>query len=99
MPLGISWWKADRWVQAAHAVRSLPKTAEALSSGRLSIDKVVELARFATAETESGLISWAEPVSLAAIHHRADVESHPPPRTPRRPRPHGSWSGRGWMGG
>jgi hypothetical protein len=75
MHLGISWWKADRWVQAAHAVRSLPKTAEALSSGRLSIDKVVELARFATPESEARLISWAERVSATAIRHRADVEA------------------------
>ena len=75
MHLGISWWKADRWVQAAHAVRSLPKTAEALSSGRLSIDKVVELARFATPESEARLISWAERVFATAIRHRADVEA------------------------
>ena len=24
MHLGISWWKADRWVRAAHALESLP---------------------------------------------------------------------------
>src|ERR671937_905338 len=77
--LGISWWKADRWVRAAHALEILPRTAEALCSSRLSIDKVVELARFATPRTEARLIGWAETVSTAAIRHRADVESRPLP--------------------
>ena len=79
MHLQVSWWKADRWVKAAHALESLPLTSEALASGALSIDKVVELARFATPRTEAQLIAWAETVSTAAIRHRADVESRPVP--------------------
>ena len=79
MRYGISWWKADRWVRAAHALESLPLTSEALASGVISIDKVVELARFATPRTEARLIGWAETVSTAAIRHRADVESRPVP--------------------
>jgi hypothetical protein len=75
MRYGVSWWKADRWVKAAHALESLPRIAQALSSGVLSIDKVVELTRFATSETEQRLIRWAHGVSAAAIRRRADVES------------------------
>ena len=52
MRLGISYWKAERWVSAAHALQELPRLSEALSSGELSIDKVVELTRFARPETE-----------------------------------------------
>ena len=48
MRYGISWWKADRWVRAAHALEHLPRLSEAFRSGVLGIDKVVELARFAT---------------------------------------------------
>jgi uncharacterized protein DUF222/HNH endonuclease len=72
---GISWWKADRWIRAAHALEGLPRIAEAFSSGDLCIDKVVELTRFATAETEPRLIRWAMGVSGACIRRRADLAS------------------------
>jgi hypothetical protein len=75
MRYGIGWWKADRWVNAAHALERLPKISAAFASGRLSIDKVVELARFATPEREERLIPWADGVSAGAIRRRADVES------------------------
>jgi hypothetical protein len=51
----------------------LPKIAAAFASGRLSIDKIVELTRFATPETEGGLISWAEGASPGAIRERGDL--------------------------
>ena len=54
---GISLWKAERWVAAAEALESLPLVSHAFGSGDLGIDKVVELTRFATPETEAGLIS------------------------------------------
>ena len=57
MRYGISEWKARRWVAAAHALERLPRLAEALACGRLGMDKVVELARFATPDDESGLIA------------------------------------------
>ena len=44
--------------RGARARRS-PSVADALATGRLCLDKVVELARFATAETEASLIRWA----------------------------------------
>jgi len=75
MRLGISAWKAHRWVAAAHALESLPAISEALASGELSIDKVVKLTRFATPETERRLVSWAQGVSCGAIRHRGDLAS------------------------
>jgi hypothetical protein len=52
MRYGISSWKAHRWVEAARPLEGLPHLREVLGTGRLSIDKVVELARFATPDTE-----------------------------------------------
>lgn len=71
---GISDWKARRWIAAGHALESLPRTAEAFESGELGIDKVVELTRFATPETEGRLVPWAIGVSSGCIRHRADLE-------------------------
>jgi hypothetical protein len=73
MRYGISHWKALRWIVAARALETLPRLSEALSSGELGVDKVVELCRLATPETEAGLIRWATTVSCGAIRHRADV--------------------------
>ncbi|MGZ5214442.1 MAG: DUF222 domain-containing protein [Actinomycetota bacterium] len=73
MRYGISGWKAHRWIAAAHALDGLPRLSEAFGRGELGIDKVVELCRFATAETEVGLIRWARDVSCGAIRHRGDL--------------------------
>jgi hypothetical protein len=75
---GISSWKAYRWIAAAHALEALPRIAQAFTHGDLGIDKVVELARFATPETEAGLIRWAQGVSCGAIRHRADLAGRTP---------------------
>jgi len=72
MRYGISNWKARRWITAAHALRKLPRIAEALGSGELGSDKIVELARIATPETEADLIRWARRVSSGAIRRRAE---------------------------
>ena len=71
---GISWWKADRWIRAAAALRGLPGVAKALQNGTLGIDKVVELTRFATPETEHDLVEWASETTCAAVRRRADLE-------------------------
>ena len=71
---GMSWWKADRWIKAAAALENLPAISDALETGVLGIDKVVELCRFATAETESELIGWASDATCATIRRRADLE-------------------------
>jgi hypothetical protein len=73
MRYGISCWKASRWIHAAHVLERLPLLWEALGSGLLGIDKVVELTRLATAETESDLVSWAKGVSVACVRRKADV--------------------------
>jgi hypothetical protein len=75
MRLGISEWKARRWIGAAHALEYLPRISEAFSSGELGIDKVVELTRFATRETEGDLIRWAKGVSSGAIRRKGDLAS------------------------
>src|SRR5438093_539257 len=63
MRYGISYWKALRWIKAAHALEDLPLLSEAFASGVLGMDKVVELTRFATPHTEERLIVWAQGVS------------------------------------
>jgi hypothetical protein len=71
---GMSWWKADRWIKAAATLDSLPAITDALETGVLGIDKVVELCRFASAETEDELIGWASDATCATIRRRADLE-------------------------
>jgi hypothetical protein len=73
MRYGISSWKAHRWIGAAHALEQLPRLSHAFASGTLGIDKVVELCRFASPETEGRLILWAKEVSCTAIRRRGDV--------------------------
>lgn len=72
---GISLWKARRWIAASQALQTLPDLDRALSTGELGVDKVVELSRFASFESEAGLISWAKRVSCAAIRRKADMET------------------------
>jgi hypothetical protein len=73
MRYGMSDWKARRWIEAAGALPTLPRTAEALDRGELGIDKVVELARFAEPDTEDGLVTWAQQVSAARIRREGDL--------------------------
>ena len=73
MRYGISDWKARRYIEAANALGGLPKVTEALTTGALGVDKVVELTRFATDETEDRLVEWAARVSAARIRHEGDV--------------------------
>jgi HNH endonuclease len=54
---------------------TLPAIRAALVDGRLGIDKVVELTRFATPATEERLVRWARGISCGAIRRRADVET------------------------
>jgi hypothetical protein len=70
--LGMTEYRAARWLSAAEALERLPRVSLALENGTLAIDKVVELARFATAEDELTLISWARRKSVSAIKERGD---------------------------
>jgi uncharacterized protein DUF222 len=74
----ISTWKAHRWIACAHALQGLPRISNAFETGRLGVDKVVELTRFATPSTETGLVRWANTVSGATIRRRVELESRDP---------------------
>jgi Domain of unknown function (DUF222) len=82
MRYGISDWKARRWIDAVRTLETLPVLSAAFAAGALGVDKVVELTRFATLETESTLISWARGVSCGAIQAQGRA-AHP--ITPRHP--------------
>jgi hypothetical protein len=73
MRYGISEWKAKRWIASAHALHGLPRIGQVFSSGELGVDKVIELTRFATSETEGRLLPWARRVSCAAIRRKGDL--------------------------
>jgi hypothetical protein len=73
MRYGISDWKARRWLAAADALERLPCISRALDHGEIGIDKVAELARFATADDEARLLRWAQGVSVAQVRRRADA--------------------------
>lgn len=83
MRYGISFWKASRWIAAAHALNELPRISQAFASGEIGVDKVVELTRFATPQTEAGLITWAKGVSCGAIRHKGDLAARPSIREAR----------------
>lgn len=70
--LQVSYWRASRWLDAAHALESLPTIAEALERGQLSLYSVMELSRFATSEDDDVLGAWAQRVSLAQVIKAAD---------------------------
>jgi hypothetical protein len=61
--LGISQWKAHRMIASGHALTSLPYISACLGNGSLSLDKTLELTRFATPETERELVRWARRVT------------------------------------
>ncbi len=71
---GFAAWKAHRAVQAARALRDLPRVRAALARGQLSSDKVLELCRFARPGEEEALVAWAREVSVGEVRHRADQE-------------------------
>jgi hypothetical protein len=73
MRYGISDWKARRLIEAATALPHLPAITRALDDGRLGVDKVVELTRFAQADTEDGLVAWAQQVSSGRIRREGDL--------------------------
>ena len=73
--LDISHWKARRWVACAYALERLPVIEQAFVDGALSADKLVEVTRFATPETERDALRWALGRSTAAVRDRADEET------------------------
>ena len=75
--LGIRPYTARKWVASAHAIKHLRQVSEALRTGALCLDKVVELTRFATPESEARLVTWARRVSVAAIRVEAERANGP----------------------
>ncbi|MDP9223049.1 MAG: HNH endonuclease [Actinomycetota bacterium] len=71
--LGVTVSEGLRWTTAAHALAHLPGIAAALRAGAVSFDKVLQLARFATPETEKDLLAWARRASVNAIRRKADL--------------------------
>lgn len=76
MRYGYPAWRARRIAAAASALRRLPAIARALADGVLGPDKALELARFATPQTEEGLVAWAIRVSYATVRRRGDLLEH-----------------------
>jgi hypothetical protein len=56
----------------------LPLTSAAFERGDISLDKVLQLARFATAETERELLAYARRASVNALRKRADLATRQP---------------------
>ncbi|HVF53038.1 MAG TPA: DUF222 domain-containing protein [Actinomycetota bacterium] len=75
---GITRWAAGRWLFAAHALKRLPLTSEAFSSGELSLDKMLDLVRIATPANEAKLLRWAYRSTVSAVRKRAERENQPP---------------------
>ena len=69
--LGTSCYRTSKMVACARALEHLPRIAAALANGSLHLDKVVELTRFATPETEDRLIRWAKKTTVGGIRNRA----------------------------
>ena len=74
LQLGVSLWKARRWVNCARKLPKLPNIEQSFVQGDLSLDKLVELTRFATPETERALCRWGQEVAVSTIRDRADYE-------------------------
>ncbi|MDP9235306.1 MAG: HNH endonuclease, partial [Actinomycetota bacterium] len=81
--VGVTVSEGLRWTTAAHALEHLPVIAAAFETGVLSLDKVLQLARFATPDTEKDLLKWAKRASVNAIWHRADLANRPPDKVTR----------------
>lgn len=80
---GITISEGIRRTDAAHALERLPLLSRALEIGTLSLEKVVQLARFLTPETEADLIRWARRVTLRTVRDRAALEVRRPPKEAR----------------
>lgn len=70
--MGVGSYRARKMHACAFVIDDLPLISHALETAVLSLDKVVELTRFAIPETERKLITWARKVSVMAIRNRAE---------------------------
>lgn len=70
-------YQARLWADAAHSLEQLPLISNAFGTGEMSIDKTVQLARFATPATEKDLLPWAKRVTVRTIRRKADLARRP----------------------
>jgi Domain of unknown function (DUF222) len=75
MRMGISYPRATKLLETALALEGLPLISDALGSGLMGLDKVIELARFATKDTERELLEWAQVRSVGRIRQEADLRA------------------------
>jgi Domain of unknown function (DUF222) len=68
----ISHYDARLRINCALALEILPHIDKAFSAGELSLEKTVQLTRFATPKTEEELIPWARRVQPSTIRNEAD---------------------------
>jgi hypothetical protein len=68
---GLAWGTAGEWVRVSHALRGLPKIAEAYASGRLSWDQLRPLTRFVTSETDEFWAGRASDLRPSTLHREA----------------------------
>jgi len=75
MHMGISNYRASKLLDTALALEHLRLISDALARGLLGLDKVLELSRFATEETEAKLIEWAQVRSAGRIREEAELRA------------------------
>jgi hypothetical protein len=75
MRLDTSQWRAGRWLAAGRALPGLPAISHAFERGQIGIDKVAELARYATFDDEDAYLAWAQEVSLGAVRRRGELQT------------------------
>ena len=68
---GLAWGTAREWVRVAHALRGLPRIAEAFAAARLSWDQLRPLTKFATSETDARWARKAPDMRPATLYREA----------------------------
>ena len=84
--LGVTPKTARAWMRAAHAFTGLPEISAAFGAGVVSLDEVLVLCRYATAENEAMLLAVTRevPVEDLAAEIRALLDTKPAPKPPLR---------------
>ena len=72
--LDVSYTTASGWVKTARALQELPTITKTLGEGRVSLDQVRALCRFATGDDEDEVLRWAR--DRAASELQAIARDH-----------------------
>jgi len=67
----LAWGTAREWVRVAHALRGLPRIAEAYARGEISWDQLRPLTKFATSETDALWVHRAPRLRPWTLHREA----------------------------